>query len=148
MSAGALRTVSRSCLFITVMPDIQRADDLVDMGAVFDAVVDLEHQLRRIAQLQHGAQLPPEPAGGRPQSAAKLLLALHPHDGEPDLAVAQIPRGLHAGDADHPLLDPGILDIPQLCREHTLDVVVDSCDLVGCHFQISILNRGESFSHL
>ena len=47
------------------------------MSAVLDAVIDLEHQLRRIAQLQALAQLVPQPAPRGFEAAAEYL-AEHP----------------------------------------------------------------------
>ena len=47
------------------MLNVQRADDLVDVSAVLDAVVNFENQLGSVAQLQGVAQLTAEPAAGR-----------------------------------------------------------------------------------
>ena len=113
------------------MVDLEAVDDLVDVRAVLDAVIQLKHQLRRVAQIQHASQLPAQPAGGRLDAAAKFLFVLQAHHGKPDLAVAQVAGGLHTRDADHALLHAGVLDVPQLCRDDALDIVIDSCDFIG-----------------
>ena len=48
-----------------VVFDLEAVDDLVDMGAVFDAVVDLEDQLGRIAQFHGIAELAAQIARSR-----------------------------------------------------------------------------------
>ena len=115
---------------VLVVTDVQGIDHFVDVGAVFDAVIQLEHQLRGVAKIQGRAQLLAQPAGGGLESAFELLLALQAHHRQPDLAVAQIAGGLHTRHADHALLNARILHVAELGRDDPLNIVVGSCQFI------------------
>ena len=68
--------------------------------AVFERVVQLEHQLWRIAQLQAAAELAPEPAARGFEPAQGVFLLFLVEDADINFAVAQIRRGVDAGDGN------------------------------------------------
>ena len=122
------------------MVDLEAVDDLVDVRAVLDAVVDLKDELGRIAQLHGVAKLFAQVSGRRSQPAPELLFILQSQNGEPDLRIAQIARCFYARHADHPLLHARILHLAQELGDDELNIVVGSCQFIGCHVESSYLS--------
>lgn len=60
------------------------------MGAVFYGVVELEDELRRVAQRERRAQLAPQPGAAALEPALELALVQLAEDGEPDLGVPEV----------------------------------------------------------
>ena len=112
---------------------VQPLDQGADMRALLDRVVDLKHQFRGVAQVQHGAELTAQPAGGRTQPLFEFLLIVHTEHGEPDLRIAQVARRLDAGDADHALLHTGVFDLREQVCQHALNIIIRSCQFIGSH---------------
>jgi hypothetical protein len=91
---------------------------------MLNRVIELEHKLGNVPQVQPLTQLMPEPAGGGFDTLHKILFGLQAQYAEIDLAVLQIAGRLCAGDANHPLLNAGILYTAKQTGKTQPDVLI------------------------
>ena len=102
------------------------------MRAVFERVVQLEHQLGRIAQLQAAAELAPEPAARGFEPAQGVFLLFLVEDADINFAVAQIRRGVDAGDGKQRLY-ARVLERADQIGKLALDLFIDPSNSIGSH---------------
>ena len=115
---------------------MQRVEQIQHVGAPGDGVVLLPLELRRVAELQGGPQLPAEVAacGAEPlQSVSPLALV---QGTDVNLGIAQVRRSLHPGDGYHGGLHPGVLQVAKQACQLPLDFLIDAADSIGCHWHV------------